>query len=249
MKDKYVNEMDWGDDLAGFSKFDNYRNYQFKLIQEYIGSQVFEIGTGDRSFADQILLNCSHDLNVFSIEPSSTFFELGKNKTYFPPNFIFSMKDIYEIGEGYRSKFDTALMIHVLEHIEDDARVLNHIHPLLVDGGHLLIQVPALQWLFSQHDKSLGHYRRYNKAMIRQIVDLKKFSIEKMWYQDPIGVLGSLYYFKFKKIKLKSDSGNQLINNQGIIYDKYIIPFEQFIEKYITFPFGLSLTIILKKKS
>ncbi len=68
-----------------------------------------------------------------------------------------------------------------------------------------------------------------------------------MWYQDPIGVLGSLYFFKLRKIKLKSEEGQNLVSSQGGIYDKYVIPFEKKIEKYITFPFGLSLTAILKK--
>jgi hypothetical protein len=27
----------------------------------------------------------------------------------------------------------------------------------------MLITVPAYQWLFSQHDQNLGHFRRYNK--------------------------------------------------------------------------------------
>ena len=42
--------------------------------------------------------------------------------------------------------------------------------------------------------------------------------------------------------------GNTAAQKQGSIYDKWVIPFEKRIEKYITFPFGLSLTAILKKR-
>ena len=69
-----------------------------------------------------------------------------------------------------------------------------------------------------------------------------------MWHQDPIGVLGSLYFFKFKKTKLKSKEGLDLVKNQGFFYNKYIIPFEEFIEQYISFPIGLNLTAVLQKK-
>ena len=110
-----------------------------------------------------------------------------------------------------------------------------------------MIEVPALPWLFSIHDEMLGHYRRYNKPLLRSIIDNKMFINVKMWYQDPIGVFGSLYYFKFNKIKLKSDDGHKLVLKQGTFYDKYIIPFEKNLEKFVTFPFGLSLSVVLKK--
>jgi hypothetical protein len=69
-----------------------------------------------------------------------------------------------------------------------------------------------------------------------------------MWYQDAIGVFGSLFFFKIRKIKLKSAEGVDLAKNQGGIYDKYVIPFESAYEKFVRLPFGLSLTCILERK-
>jgi SAM-dependent methyltransferase len=145
-------------------------------------------------------------------------------------------------------RFDTVFFIHVLEHIEKDREALKHTFELLKPNGHVLIEVPALPWLFSVHDEMLGHYRRYNKKMLRSIVDTDKYEIKQIWYQDPIGVLGSFFFFKLRRIKLKSEKGRRLAKNQGSLYDKWVIPFEKCIERYITFPFGLSLTAILKKR-
>ena len=78
--------------------------------------------------------------------------------------------------------------------------------------------------------------------------DKELYKIDKLFYNDAIGVFGSLYYFKLKKINLKSDSGINLANNQGKIYDKYIIPFEKWYERFLKIPFGLSLTGIISKK-
>ena len=125
---------------------------------------------------------------------------------------------------------------------------MNTIYNFIEPGGFVLIEVPALPGLFSVHDEVLGHYRRYNKRMIKSIVDIDKYEIVKLWYQDPIGVLGSLYFFKWKKIVMKTNQGFNLAKNQGGIYDKYVIPFEKHLEKIITFPFGLSLTAILRKR-
>ena len=61
MDDLYVNDMDWSKDGNGFSSFNNYRRYQYNLIDKYIGSKILEIGTGDRSFTNQVLENLSHE--------------------------------------------------------------------------------------------------------------------------------------------------------------------------------------------
>lgn len=248
MNDKYVHDMDWSESGNGFSAFSNYRRYQYNLIKSYIGVNILEIGTGDRSFTKQILLDCKHNFDLLSIEPSKTLFELSKKLGgIYPNNFNFSSLDLFDMGQAFTNKFDTALLIHVLEHIEHDKNALNHIHGLLKDQGHLLIQVPAYQWLFSDHDYSIGHHRRYDKKSLNECIDSKKYRIVRMWYQDPIGILGSLYFFKLKKTKLKSSSGQKLLSTQGLIYDKFIIPIEEYIEKFINFPIGLNLTAVLQK--
>lgn len=136
----------------------------------------------------------------------------------------------------------------MLEHIEDDLKALNHSAELLDTGGKVLIEVPALPFLFSEHDKMLGHYRRYTKSILKKAIDLNKYKIQRLWYSDPIGVAGSFLYFKILKKKLNTSEGADLVKNQGSIYDKYIIPFEKRIERHIIFPFGLSLNAVLVRK-
>lgn len=240
--------MDWtGSDGGGFSHFSNYRNFQYSIIKEYIGEKILEIGTGDKTFTQQILDNKGGKFDVLSIEPSDTLVRLHEGKNHFPSNFNFQKLDLFDMGSDYSSKFDTVLMIHVLEHIEKDAEAINHLHSLLKDGGYLLIQVPAYQWLFSDHDKMIGHFRRYSKKSLQGKIDTSRFEIVKMSHQDPIGIIGSLLYFKMLKVKLNTKDGANLVKNQGQFYENFIIPFEQYLEKYFSFPFGLNLTAILKK--
>lgn len=247
MKDDYVYDMDWSGFGNGFNTFSNYRKYQFDLIKNYLGKNILEIGTGDRSFTAQVYKYCRHDHNLLSIEPSETLFDLYKNEGSYANNYQFISLDLFKMGNDFNQKFDTVLLVHVLEHIKEDRKALAHIHSLLSTGGRLLIQVPAFQWLFSNHDISIGHYRRYNKKALIDLIDPKMYKVVKIWYQDPIGILGSLYFFKWKKTKLKSEEGRQLISTQGYFYDRYLIPIESFLEKFINFPFGLNLTIVLEK--
>lgn len=246
--DKYIHGMDWlSGELEDF-ELSNYRRYQYNLIAKYIGKDVLEIGSGDRSFTNQILKNSMPLNRVVSIEPSPTLFALHESKYKFPVNVSFHMRDLFDVTEETFGLFDTALLVHVLEHVERDHEALNRIYDLLKPKGQVLIEVPALPFLFSIHDELLGHYRRYNKKMLMKIVDFNKYHIEDIWYQDLLGVLGSLYFFKIRRTKLASVNGINLVKNQGKIYDKYLIPFEAFVEKIIRFLLGLSLTAVLQKK-
>jgi SAM-dependent methyltransferase len=246
MKDTYIHDMDWCIDARGFH-LPNYRAYQYGLVENYIGREILEVGTGDKEFTRLLQKNNADIKKCISIEPSHSFFSAFSIKK-FPKPFTFLQLDLFQMTKKMYGDFDTVLFIHVLEHIKEDKQALDHTYKLLQKGGHALIMVPALPILFSDHDVSLGHYRRYTKASMKRIINRNKFIIEDMWYQDFFGTIGSFFYFKLPKIRLKTPRGIKLVRTNGQIYDKYIIPLERRIEKYIRFPIGLTLTAILKKR-
>ena len=66
---------------------------------------------------------------------------------------------------------DAFLLMDVLEHVEDDRGLLTEVVESLRPGGHILITVPADMRLWSEHDVSHGHYRRYDPEMLRAVWD------------------------------------------------------------------------------
>lgn len=251
--DDYAFGMDWGQDKVSIGELTNYRQYQYDLIKDFIGTQVFEVGSGaSRSFTKLLVKNNNNINRLLSTEPSDILFDDYKNKNnkqfHFPDYVEFANKDIFDMTPDETGQFDTVIYIHVLEHIKEDKKALNHTHQFLKEGGHVLIEVPALPFLFSVHDEMLGHYRRYTKKMMKSIVDENKYTIKKLWYNDPVGVIGSFLFFKLGKVKLKSEKGVDIVSKQGQFYDKYLIPAQSKLEQLITFPFGLSLTAVLQKK-
>ena len=64
------------------------------------------------------------------------------------------------------------LLMDVMEHVPDDRAFLDDVVSRRFVSGNtrFVITVPSYEWLFSSHDRLLGHYRRYSTATLtRQI--------------------------------------------------------------------------------
>lgn len=70
----------------------------------------------------------------------------------------------------------------VLEHIRDDGATLRAIRLALQDDGLLCLTVPALPWLWSNHDDVNGHVRRYTARSLRDALEGNGFSVVHLSY-------------------------------------------------------------------
>ncbi len=76
-------------------------------------------------------------------------------------------KDLDQIEDEV---FDIILLLDVLEHVEADRHLLRElVENHLAGGSYALITVPAFQALFSEHDRRLKHFRRYNLASLHAL--------------------------------------------------------------------------------
>jgi SAM-dependent methyltransferase len=76
-------------------------------------------------------------------------------------------------------RYDLVLLLDVLEHVREDTKFLDEIADrFLSDAGHLIVTVPAFQFLYSHHDEFLAHFRRYSrKELVRLAQDANLFCI------------------------------------------------------------------------
>jgi 2-polyprenyl-3-methyl-5-hydroxy-6-metoxy-1,4-benzoquinol methylase len=77
-------------------------------------------------------------------------------------------------------------LLDVLEHIDDDVGALRAAVELLRPGGLLLVTVPALPWLWSAHDVSVHHKRRYTKGTLRDLLAQADVRIEWLSYHTTL---------------------------------------------------------------
>jgi SAM-dependent methyltransferase len=77
----------------------------------------------------------------------------------------------------FRDHFDAIGAFDVLEHIDDDTRVITEVARALRPGGTFLLSVPQHPSLWSAQDDHAFHVRRYTAAGLRRKVEAAGFEI------------------------------------------------------------------------
>lgn len=82
--------------------------------------------------------------------------------------------------------FDTILALDVIEHLEDDVGFVARTAELLSASGQLILAVPAFQMLWSQHDETFQHFRRYRASQLRDVVEQAGMVAERITYTNTL---------------------------------------------------------------
>jgi len=80
--------------------------------------------------------------------------------------------------------FDVCTMMDVLEHVDDEQAPLAEARRILRPGGALVVSVPAFDALWSQHDVTLEHRRRYRKPQLVSVVRQAGLTVEWCSYTN-----------------------------------------------------------------
>jgi SAM-dependent methyltransferase len=79
---------------------------------------------------------------------------------------------------------DHIAALDVVEHCEDDFRVLSEIHRTVRRGGLVAITVPAYNWLWSFNDVVNQHFRRYTAGRLRSRVEEAGLKVRRIGYNN-----------------------------------------------------------------
>ncbi len=130
-----------------------------KLLGDLKVSEVLDVGAGSGIFSRQLLDEGLCDSAV-CLDPN-----YPEEKMEFHNN-----RRIHFVKTTQNISHELILMMDVLEHVPDDLALLKEYSASIEVGGHILITVPAFQFMWSGHDIFLEHYRRYTIAMIEDVV-------------------------------------------------------------------------------
>lgn len=142
----------------------------------------------------------------------------------------------------------------VLEHLENPNEVLDEIYRVLEPGGLLVLSVPAHQWLFSDFDKSIGHFRRYSRKKIVSTLEDSGFLNNMTQFIFSFLVLPAFVLrtvpSKFGRKHTSAETKETTRNQQKMLkLFQPILELLLILENFLRIPFGLSLISVSKKSS
>jgi 2-polyprenyl-3-methyl-5-hydroxy-6-metoxy-1,4-benzoquinol methylase len=162
-------------------------------------SKILDIGCGvgtiDFYLAKKNYLITGIDISKQAIEIAKENAKLFKLR-----NTKFVVGDVNKLK--FKSKFDMILCSEIIEHVEDDSKLLHDLSKHLSKKGVILLTTPLdsaplyKTGLTKRFDERVGHLRRYNLEKLKKIVHNNNLRISKIYYQD--GAFRNIFFvFKF----------------------------------------------------
>lgn len=208
----------------------------FDEIAPFVGQRILEVGCGLGNLFPRLL---DREL-VYGIDPSEeSIAQLNEAFSGSSP----VQAQVYDICDPsvlslHSMDFDTIISLNVLEHIADDMMAMAHMRRLLARKGYGIIVVPAHAGLYGTMDKSIGHYRRYDKEQMREKLSQVGFEVVIQRYLNFAGALGWLVNGKLLRKKTPPAEQLRLFNS--------IVPLLRFVEAKVKSPFGISLLTVAR---
>ena len=221
-----------GYELEYFDSAYNFRKYQLQLIKKYLEGNLAEVGPGKGEFVNYYIKFLK---SVMLIEPDKNLFKNLKKKHKNK-----KIKIINTTINKVKKKFNSVMYFDVLEHIKDDFNEIKNAKTKCKKNGYLIFSVPAYQTFYNEFDKSVGHFKRYNKKDFKKLSIKANLKIEKLIYYDSFGLLLLILnkIFNFSNTNLKNK----------ISFWNFFIPLSRLID-FVTFnKFGKSLICVFKNE-
>jgi len=212
----------------------------YDYVKPYLGVSVLEVGCGIGNITEFLVSKRNRNVTAIDIEPK--YVEIVKEKFGADPGFRALQGDITDpdfINALSATPFDTVVCLNVLEHIEEDEQTLVSFHRLLAPEGRLVLLCPAHRVLFGSMDRHLGHYRRYHRKGLQEMVIRVGFKPLRAFHFNSFSVPG--WFINGKMLHSHHASPLQVKIVEAIV------PFFRFFEDRVKLPFGLSVLVIAEK--
>jgi glycosyltransferase involved in cell wall biosynthesis len=192
--------------LASLEKARRFNLWMGRTLAPYVGGRVLEIGAGIGTLTSQFIpreyylasdINPSYLSYLRSYSVGKPYLRVRHIDAGVPSDFA-----------GLEEKFDTVLMINVLEHVPHEQETLENIRSSLMPGGRAVILVPQHPALYGTLDRALEHRERYTRESLRQGLERAGFRVEQIFDFNRFSVPG--WWLNGKVMQRKTFSRVQL---------------------------------------
>jgi len=189
--DLYADE-DYGSQiLSGLKHARRLNLWVGTTLRPFVGDRVLEIGAGIGNLTNQFI-------------PREMYMAADTNPNHIRTlqNYAFGKPYLHVLNidpcdpeqfDGLSGRFDTAILVNVLDRVCDEASVLRNVWSALEIGGRALIMVPQTPALYGTLDRALARRQRYTASelegkltnagfRVEEILDFNRISIFGWWF-------------------------------------------------------------------
>ena len=143
--------------------------------------------------------------------------------------------------------------LDVLEHVPDDAAVVNGFHRLLKPGGLAVVTVPASMALWSDWDVGLHHFRRYHRAQLRALFSEEKWEVVYVNYTNVVVYPAVWLVRKWRKFHAQPAAAGTAARTEDRVPGRWLnallkAMFVGMASWRMPFPFGVSLVLVARRR-
>ncbi len=209
-----------------------YQRWVVGTFASFLSGRVAEIGAGIGNFTRWIV---EHAEEVVAVESDpdmcAGIAELGLGNV----EVVQQRLDVYAFTAN--SRFDTAVLIDVLQLFNDDVAAIRASGRLLRVNGYLCALVPAHPGLHGSLDDRYGHHRRYTKERMVKLFDAAGLVMEELRY---FNVLGALGWWAAGRMARRPRLDPVLVS----LSERVLVPTSRLLERIVQPPFGQSLVAV-----
>lgn len=228
-----------GRELESFALAQNWKAYVQRVLDRYLLGDVAEVGAG-LGETTKALRPGSRARTWACIEPDPAMAQAivaAEAKGDLGSNVAVHCATLAGMPE--QARFDSIAYIDVLEHIEDDSGELRLAADRLRPGGRIVVLSPAFQWLYSEFDRAIGHYRRYSLKALRAAAP-PGMAEEFCRYLDSAGLMASAANRFLLRQSMPSEA-------QVLTWDRLLVPVSRFVDPLFGYSFGRSVIMVWTK--
>lgn len=229
-----------GHELAAMAEARNYYRWILEQCRTRLGRVVLEHGAGIGTFSTFLAAEAIEKL--LALEPAANLVPILRRRLApWGDKAEVVTSALEECVSLLRGRdVDTVISVNVLEHIPDDLATLQAMWEVLPEGGHVILFVPALPWLYGSLDRAFEHVRRYRKQELYDKLSAAGFKIVDGRFMNFPGIASWLVAGRVLRRPTLDPLAVKL-------YDRYVIPIIAKLERLRPPPIGQNLLVIAQK--
>jgi protein-L-isoaspartate O-methyltransferase len=224
--------------LQNLSQAEAFTRWVLDEISPWLGQRILEVGCGIGTYTAELAVGAR---KIVAMDMERAFVDEATRRLRQHPNVQLICGDATAANPSTPSDeaFDTVILLDVLEHIEDDVALLARLGSRLGPGGHLILKVPAMPSLYSPMDQAIGHWRRYDKTGLTDVISRAGLEVVCIWSFNAAAV--PAWWWNGRVLKRRSPPQEQVA-----LYNR-LVPLLRPLDRLARLFCGISLVAVARR--